>query len=57
MAKCLHQSIKIVTNSYYKVDIGWEALQELPDIDMGDYFIQEESNRVVCEDCAEVLEE
>lgn len=57
MAKCLHKNIKIVTNSYYKVDIGWEALQELPDIDMAGYFVQEESNRVVCEDCTEVLEE
>ncbi len=55
--KCKHINIKIITNSYYKVDIGWKALQELPDIDMADYFVQEESNRVVCEDCAEVLEE
>ena len=57
MAKCLHQNIKIVTTSHYKVDIGWEALQELPDIDMADYFIQEDRDKVVCEDCAFVLDE
>jgi hypothetical protein len=55
-AKCKHKRIKIVTVSHYKIDKGWAWLQELPDIDMADYFIEEERDRVVCEDCAEVLD-
>ena len=54
--KCLHRHIKIITAAHYIVDIGWEALQELNDIDMADYFIEEERDRVVCEDCAKVLD-
>lgn len=55
-AKCKHKRIKIVATSHYKIDMGWAELQELPDIDMADYFIEEERDRVVCEDCAEVLD-
>ncbi len=55
-AKCKHINIKIVTVFHYKIDKGYEWLQELPDIDMADYFIQEDRDRVVCEDCTEVLD-
>lgn len=56
MAKCLHQNIKIVAVSHYIIDAGWEWLQEQDDIDMQDYFIEQERDKVVCEDCAEVLD-
>ena len=54
--KCLHRHIKIITTSRYIVDIGWEALQEQYDIDMAEYFIEQERDRIVCGDCAKVLD-
>lgn len=55
--KCLHKNIKIVTVAHYKVDISWKELQEKDDIDMQNYYIETERDKVVCKDCAETLDE
>ena len=55
-SKCLHKNIKIVTVSHYVINEGWEWLQELEDIYMTNYFIQEDRDKIVCEDCAEILD-
>ena len=57
MAECLHQNIKIISVSYYEIPKGWEWLQEQDDIDMADYSTGTDRDKIVCDDCAEVLDE
>jgi len=56
-SKCAHKRIKIVTSAHYIItgNYGWTELQE-EDIDMNDYLVQIDRDKIVCEDCAEVLD-
>lgn len=54
--KCIHKNIKYVTVTHYTIEKGYDWLMEQDDIDMQDYFVEVERDRIVCEDCAEVLD-
>lgn len=53
---CKHKNIEIHRVSTYIIPQGWTKLVEQDDIDLGEYFVEENQDRVVCQDCAEVVD-
>lgn len=53
---CKHKNIIIKSINSYIIPKGWRWLQEQECIDMAEYFIEEQYDEVICEDCGEQID-
>jgi len=55
--QCLHKNIIITKKERYIFDDGYIKTTEQNNIDMADYFIEDEFVSAFCEDCGEYFAE